>query len=169
MGFGGCEYPQKFGLLEGMEMCEEAQVDSTPCGNDPGWDNMDPSTVSPSHGWSWQNPSEQAGILEWAGMEGTYKGHLVQPLFDEQGNLHEDLAAFPSPCKHWGCVPVGNLSKSWFSNLWGRTKVAQGSFPIPCSHFVCRHCLCPCWDGTTIILDHLWIQLQLLNPSSGSE
>lgn len=115
-------------------MREEIQVELPACGNCHGWNNIDPSTVVHSSGCSWH----KAGILEFLpGLEGTSKGHLIQNLFDGQGHLPEDLAAFPSLCKHWGVFLLGNLSKSWFSNLWGQRKGVQGTFPIPCSHFGC--------------------------------
>ena len=32
-------------------------------------------------------------ITEWFGLEGTFKGHLVQPLCNEQGHLQLDQVA----------------------------------------------------------------------------
>jgi len=34
-----------------------------------------------------------AGIIEWFGLEGTFKGHLVQPPCSEQGHLQQDQDA----------------------------------------------------------------------------
>jgi len=63
------------------------------------------------------------GIIEWFGLEGTFKGHLVQPPCNERGHLQPDKVA-QSPVQlvlehfHGGGIytSLGNLFQ-YFSTL----------------------------------------------------
>ena len=49
-------------------------------------------------------------ITEWFGLEGTFKGHLVQPPFNEQGHLQLEQV---SPTWPWMFPGMGHLPPLW--------------------------------------------------------